>query len=125
MAVALEALKICETLEGILKPSFGPNGLDVLLNSSSGNILITNNGAVILKSLNLDNLIGRTIVDKIISYCCISGDGGTSFLLLLTTVLREVVGLTGIRAKDNGMDFSSHQRQSLVAISRAFHFPFL
>lgn len=121
MAVALEALKICETLEGILKPSFGPNGLDVLLNSSSGNILITNNGAVILKSLNLDNLIGRTIVDKIISYCCISGDGGTSFLLLLTTVLREVVGLTGIRAKDNGMDFSSHQRQSLVAISRAFH----
>lgn len=121
MAVALEALKICETLEGILKPSFGPNGLDVLLNSSSGNILITNSGAVILKSLNLDNLIGRTIVDKIISYCCISGDGGTSFLLLLTTVLREVVGLTGIRAKDNGMDFSSHQRQSLVAISRAFH----
>lgn len=121
MAVALEALKICETLEGILKPSFGPNGLDVLLNSSSGNILITNHGAVILKSLNLDNLIGRTIVDKIISYCCISGDGGTSFLLLLTTVLREVVGLTGIRAKDNGMDFSSHQRQSLVAISRAFH----
>lgn len=121
MAVALEALKICETLKGILKPSFGPNGLDVLLNSSSGNILITNNGAVILKSLNLDNLIGRTIVDKIISYCCISGDGGTSFLLLLTTVLREVVGLTGIRAKDNGMDFSSHQRQSLVAISRAFH----
>lgn len=121
MAVALEALKICETLEGILKPSFGPNGLDVLLNSSSGNILITNNGAVILKSLNLDNLIGRTIVDKIISYCCISGDGGTSFLLLLTTALREVVGLTGIRAKDNGMDFSSHQRQSLVAISRAFH----
>ena len=121
MAVALEALKICETLEGILKATFGPNGLDVMLNSSSGNILITNNGAVILKSLNLDNPIGRAIVDKIISHCSISGDGGTSFLLLLTTVLREVVGLTGIRAKDNGMDISSHQRQSLVALSRAFH----
>lgn len=121
MAVALEALKVCEALEGILKSTFGPNGLDVMLNSSSGNILITNNGAVILKSLNLDNLIGRTIVDKIISYCCISGDGGTSFLLLLTTTLREVVGLTGVKAKGNEMEISSHQRQSLIALSRAFH----
>ena len=121
MAVALEALKICEALEGILKSTFGPNGLDVMLNSSSGNILITNNGAVILKSLNLDNLIGRTIVDKIISYYCISGDGGTSFLLLLTTTLREVVGLTGVKAKGNEMEISSHQRQSLIALSRAFH----
>ena len=121
MAVVLEALKICETLEGILKATFGPNGLDVMLNSSSGNILITNNGAVILKSLNLDNLVGRTIVEKIICHCCVSGDGGTSFLLLLTTVLREATGITGIRAKENGMDISSHQRQSLVALSRAFH----
>ena len=121
LSVALEALKVCEFLEGILKETFGPNGLDVMLNSSSGNTLITNNGAVILKSLNLDNLIGRTIVDKIISYCCISGDGGTSFLLLLTTVLREVVVLTGIRAKGNGMEIPSHQRQSIVALSRAFH----
>ena len=121
MAVALEALKICETLEGILKATFGPNGLDVLLNSSSGNILITNNGAVILKSLNLDSLVGRTIVEKIISYCCVSGNGGTSLLFLLTAVLREATVLTGIRAKDNGMDISSHQRQSLVALSRTFH----
>lgn len=121
MAVALEALKICETLEGILKATFGPNGLDVMLNSSSGNILITNNGAVILKSLNLDSLVGRTIVEKIISYCCVSGNGGTSLLFLLTAVLREATVLTGIRAKDNGMDISSHQRQSLVALSRTFH----
>ena len=121
MAVALEALEICETLEGILKAAFGPNGLDVMLNSSSGNILITNNGAVILKSLNLDSLVGRTIVEKIISYCCVSGNGGTSLLFLLTAVLREATVLTGIRAKDNGMDISSHQRQSLVALSRTFH----
>lgn len=121
MAVALEALKICETLEGILKATFGPNGLDVMLNSSSGNILITNNGAVILKSLNLDSLVGRTIIEKIISYCCVSGNGGTSLLFLLTAVLREATVLTGIRAKDNGMDISSHQRQSLVALSRTFH----
>lgn len=121
MAVALEALEICETLEGISKATFGPNGLDVMLNSSSGNILITNNGAVILKSLNLDSLVGRTIVEKIISYCCVSGDGGTSFLFLLTAVLREATVLTGIKAKDKGMDISSHQRQSLFALSRAFH----
>lgn len=121
MAVALEALKICETLEGILKATFGPNGLDVMLNSSSGNILITNNGALVLRSLNLENLIGRAIVDKVVSFCSISGDGTTSFVLLLTSILREVVALTGIEAKSSGMEISSHQRQSLVALSRAFY----
>lgn len=121
MAVALEALKICEALEGLLKATFGPNGLDVMLNSSSGNILITNNGALILRSLNLENLIGRTIVDRVVSYCSTSGDGTTSFVLLLTTILREVVALMGIGAKSNGLEISSHQRQSLVALSRAFY----
>ena len=121
MAVALEALKICETLEGILKATFGPNGLDVMLNSSSGNILITNNGALVLRSLNLENLIGRAIVDKVVSFCSISGDGTTSFVLLLTSILREIVALTGMEAKSNGMEISSHQRQSLVALSRAFY----
>ena len=118
MAVALEALKICETLEGILKGTFGPNGLDVMLNSSSGNILVTNNGALILRSLNLENPIGRTIVDKIVSCCSITGDGATSFVLLLTTMLREVVALTGIRA--NGIEIFSRQGRSLIALSRAF-----
>ena len=122
MAVALEALKICETLEGILKGTFGPNGLDVMLNSSSGNLLVTNNGALILSSLNLENPIGRTIVDRIISYSSISGDGATSFVLLLTAILREVVALTEIREKFDGEEtFSASQGQAFITLSRAFY----
>ena len=120
MAVAFEALKVCETLEGILKGTFGPNGLDVLLNSSSGDILITNNGALILRSLNLENRIGQTIVDKVASFCGITGDGSTSFILLLTSLLREVINHTRIKANINGVEISSSQGQSLFALSRAF-----
>lgn len=36
MAAVREALKVCETLEAILKRTFGPSGIDVLLNSASG-----------------------------------------------------------------------------------------
>lgn len=120
MAVALEALKVCETLEGILKGTFGPNGLDVMLNSSSGDILITNNGALILKALNLENHIGRIIVDKVVSFCGTAGDGSTSFILLLTALLREVVGHIALRAKISGVEITSHQGQSILALSRAF-----
>lgn len=120
MAVAKEALKICESLEGILKKTFGPNGLDVMLNSSSGNILITNNGALILKSLSLDNHIGRTVVDGVVSLSSITGDGSTSFILLLTALLRETMQCTGISGRSSKAVMSSNQRQSLLALSRAF-----
>ena len=120
MAVAQEALKICESLEGILKKTFGPNGLDVMLNSSSGNILITNNGALILKSLSVDNHIGRTVVDGVVSLSSITGDGSTSFILLLTALLRETMQCTGISGRSSIAEMSSNQRQSLLALSRAF-----
>ena len=120
MAVALEALKICESLEGILKKTFGPNGLDVMLNSSSGNILITNNGALILKSLSVDNHVGRTVVDGVVSLSSITGDGSTSFILLLTALLRETMQCTGISGRSSKAVMSSNQRQSLLALSRAF-----
>ena len=120
MAVAQEALKICESLEGILKKTFGPNGLDVMLNSSSGNILITNNGALILKSLSLDNHIGRTVVDGVVSLSSITGDGSTSFILLLTALLRETMQCKGISGRSSIAEMSSNQRQSLLALSRAF-----
>ena len=119
MAVALEALKVCETLEGILKGTFGPNGLDVLLNSSSGDILITNNGALILRSLKLENSIAQTIVDKVVAHCGITGDGSTSFILLLTTLLREVIAHTGIEAKNATVEISSCQGKSFVGLSQA------
>ena len=120
MAVAPEALKICESLEGILKETFGPNGLDVMLNSSSGNILITNNGALILKSLSLHNHIGRTVVDGVVSLSSITGDGSTSFILLLTALLRETMQVTGILGIRSEAEMSSNQRQSLLSLSRAF-----
>lgn len=120
MAVALEALKVCETLQAILKGTFGPNGLDVLLNSSSGDILITNNGALILRSLNLENYIAQTIADKVVAHCGITGDGSTSFILLLTTLLREVIAHTGIQAKNTGVEISSREGKSFVGLSRTF-----
>lgn len=111
---------MCKTLEGILKGTFGPNGLDVLLNSSSGDILITNNGALILRSLNLENYIGQTVVDKVASFGGITGDGSTSFILLLTALLRKVIAHSGVETTISGMEISTSQGRSLLPLSRAF-----
>lgn len=120
MAVAIQASHVCSTLEAILRRTFGPNGTDVLLSSSSGDILITNNGALILRSLNLENYIGQSIVDKVVSHCSITGDGSTSFIFLLTALLREVVTHTGVKITIREDEFSPSQRQSFLALSRGF-----
>ena len=121
MAVAFEALQVCESLDGILKSTFGPNGLDIMLKSSSGDILVTNNGSLILRSLNLGHPVGRSIVEKILSHASVTGDGASSFLLMLTTMLREVLRHIGIkRTATGGPGSSSTQQKSFLFLSQAF-----
>ena len=120
MAAAREALQVCETLEAILKRTFGPNGVDVLLNSTSGEILITNNGALILRSLNLERRIGQTIVEKVVSYCSITGDGSTSFILLLTALLRSIYTHIGVRETIRVKEISPTLRESFLSLSKGF-----
>ena len=120
MAAVREALKVCETLEAILKRTFGPSGIDVLLNSASGEILITNNGALILRSLSLETQIGRTIVDKVVSHCSITGDGSTSFILLLTALLRSINTHIDVRATIRVDEISPTLRESYLSLSKGF-----
>lgn len=112
---------LSQSLEGILKTTFGPNGLDVMLTSSSGNILITNSGAVILKSLSVTHPVGRMIVDKVVCHCSITGDGATSFILILAEVLRKTLDSCGSRhkARDSG-ELDSEQRRFMITLANRF-----
>lgn len=97
MVVVEEVLKVCEILEKILKGIFGLNGYDVMLNLFLGEIFIINNGVLILRLLNLENFIGWIIVNKIVFFFLIFGDGVILFVLFLLLILWEVVFIIGMR----------------------------
>lgn len=117
MAVLFESLKICEYLENILKDTFGPCGLDVMLNSSSGKILITNSGGIIVDSLYIGHPVARVIVDKIKTHYYVAGDGCCSFIIVLTQALREIANRVGITSP---AELKTSTLQALLALSKHF-----
>ena len=46
----------------ILKTSLGPKGLDKLMVSSDGDVTVTNDGATILKNMDVDHEIAKLMV---------------------------------------------------------------
>ena len=48
-----------KAVANILKTSLGPKGLDKLMVSPDGDVTITNDGATILKQMDVDHQVGR------------------------------------------------------------------
>lgn len=61
----------------IIRTSLGPKGLDKLLVSSDGDIMVSNDGATILKQMDVDNEIAKLMVQLSQSQDDEIGDGTT------------------------------------------------
>ena len=121
MAVVNHSQKIVRELKSFLKDTFGPNGLDVMLFSSSGNILITNYGSAILKSVSVSDPVGRIVREQVISLSEVTGDGTTTFMLVLSETLQEISRSLKIsQEKQNVRELMPEQKKSVVALSKAF-----
>lgn len=66
-----------KTVAGVLKTSLGPKGLDKLLVSPDGDITITNDGATILKQMDVEHQIAKLMVQLSQSQDDEIGDGTT------------------------------------------------
>ncbi|KAI1788907.1 chaperonin Cpn60/TCP-1 family [Ganoderma leucocontextum] len=129
-------------LGDLVKSTLGPKGMNKILQSgSSGEINVTNDGATILKSIQLDNAAAKILVNISKVQDDEVGDGTTSVCVLAAELLREAEKLIaqkihpqtiieGFRiasaaslralekaAKDNSMD-PARFRQDLVNIAR-------
>ena len=98
-----------------VSPSFGPLGLDQLLESSTGKVTITNSGSAILRSLSITDPVTRFLVDGACGHGASSSsssssslsssssrldsgaprDGVTGLVLLVTATLRAAFALGG------------------------------
>ncbi|KAK5122490.1 T-complex protein 1 subunit beta [Meristemomyces frigidus] len=126
----------------LVKSTLGPKGMDKILQSAStGQILVTNDGATILKSIALDNAAAKVLVNISKVQDDEVGDGTTSVAVLAAELLREAEKLVdqkihpqtiieGYRiashaalkaleetAVDNSKD-AERFRQDLIAIAR-------
>ncbi|KAI7825551.1 chaperonin Cpn60/TCP-1 family [Kickxella alabastrina] len=79
-------LAICDTI----RTTLGPRGMDKLIVDAQGRVTISNDGATIMKLLDVVQPAARTLVDIARAQDAEVGDGTTSVVLLAGELLKEV-----------------------------------
>ncbi|KAJ7216790.1 chaperonin Cpn60/TCP-1 family [Mycena haematopus] len=88
----LSNISACSAIAETLASTLGPRGMDKLIVSDRGEAQITNDGATILKLLDIVHPAARTLVDIARAQDAEVGDGTTSVVLLAAQLLKEVRG---------------------------------
>jgi len=78
-----------KAVTGILKSSLGPKGLDKLMVSPDGDITITNDGATILKQMDVDHQVAKLMVQLSQSQDDEIGDGTTGVVVLCGALMEQ------------------------------------
>ncbi|KAL4229032.1 T-complex protein 1 subunit epsilon [Mactra antiquata] len=78
-----------KTVAGVLKTSLGPKGLDKLMVSPDGDITITNDGATILKQMDVEHQIAKLMVQLSQSQDDEIGDGTTGVVVLAGALMEQ------------------------------------
>lgn len=79
-------------IKSILKTMLGPMGAFKIMQGPKG-MIVTNDGATVLKSLVIDNPIAKMLIDLSISQDWEEGDGTTSVALLSALIIEEIYKL--------------------------------
>lgn len=78
-----------KTVANVLRTSLGPKGLDKLMVSPDGDITITNDGATILKQMDVEHQIAKLMVQLSQSQDDEIGDGTTGVVVLAGALLEQ------------------------------------
>jgi T-complex protein 1 subunit epsilon len=100
-----------KAVANILKTSLGPKGLDKLMVSADGDVTITNDGATILKQMDVDHQVAKLMVQLSQSQDDEIGDGTTGVVVLCGALLEQAEhlidkGIHAIRIAD-GFELAS------------------
>ncbi|KAH0549560.1 T-complex protein 1 subunit epsilon [Cotesia glomerata] len=109
----------------ILKTSLGPRGLDKLMVSPDGDVTVTNDGATILKNMDVDHEIAKLMVQLSQSQDDEIGDGTTGVVVLAGALLEQAEslldkGIHPIRIADGFELAAQYAAQHLSNISEEF-----
>ena len=82
-------INACLAIQDTLKPTLGPFGSDILIVGSNGKATISNDGATILKLLDIVHPAAKMLVDISRAQDAEVGDGTTSVTILAGELLKE------------------------------------
>ncbi|KAF7456412.1 putative T-complex protein 1, epsilon subunit (TCP-1-epsilon) [Cryptosporidium felis] len=82
-----------KSIADILKTSLGPKGMDKIVVSPDGEIVVTNDGATIMDKMNINNECGKLLVELSKSQDAEIGDGTTGVVILAGALLERSVEL--------------------------------
>ncbi|EPY27737.1 T-complex protein 1 subunit alpha [Angomonas deanei] len=93
ISVRKENVTAALAVSNIVKSSLGPIGLDKMLVDDIGDVCVTNDGATILKSLDVEHPAARLLVDLAQLQDKEIGDGTTSVVVLAAELLKRAQDL--------------------------------
>ncbi|CAG8438941.1 9910_t:CDS:10 [Funneliformis mosseae] len=88
----LSNINACLAVVDTVRTTLGPRGMDKLIVDEKGEVTISNDGATIMKLLDIVHPAAKTLVDIARSQDAEVGDGTTSVVLLAGELLKEVKG---------------------------------
>ncbi|XP_049281463.1 T-complex protein 1 subunit epsilon [Anopheles funestus] len=80
-------------IASIIRSSLGPKGLDKMMVSGDGEVMVTNDGATIMKEMDVDHEIGKLMVQLSQSQDDEIGDGTTGVVVLAGALLEQAESL--------------------------------
>lgn len=86
----LSNINACLAVQSTIKTTLGPYGGDLLLVDENGKQTITNDGATVMKLLDIVHPAARILVDIAKSQDAEVGDGTTSVVVLAGEILKEI-----------------------------------
>ncbi|CAM6105034.1 unnamed protein product [Calypogeia fissa] len=87
--VRTQNVMACQALANIVKSSLGPVGLDKMLVDDIGDVTITNDGATILKMLEVEHPAAKVLVELAELQDKEVGDGTTSVVIIAAELLKR------------------------------------
>ena len=82
-------IQAAEIIANILKSSLGPRGMDKMLVDGLGDVTITNDGAAMLKEMDIEHPAAKMMVEIAKAQDNEVGDGTTSVVVIAGTLLKK------------------------------------
>lgn len=82
-------IMVAKVISQTLKTSLGPRGMDKMMVDSFGDVVITNDGATILKEMDIEHPIGKMMVEVAKAQDEEVGDGTTTVIVLAGELLSK------------------------------------
>ncbi|KAK6127668.1 hypothetical protein DH2020_038546 [Rehmannia glutinosa] len=91
--IRMANIAAAQSVANAVRTSLGPKGMDKMISTSSGEVIITNDGATILNKMEVLQPAAKFLVELSKSQDVVAGDGTTTVVVIAGSLLKASLGL--------------------------------